>query len=207
VSHSSAASRLPALAVVAAAHALVVFGLLLLARVHPAAVSPQESPAFAWLLPPAGPTSSHPSRASPPAQRVRPRGPAIAPAQPLLPEAPAAAQPEQPNGAIDWTAEASGAAERWVQQDEEARRQARRFSAPPPVAAFLPTPRHPAFGWNYAATHRVEAVPGGGTIIHLNDGCSLVIFVVFPMIGCSLGKPPARGDLFEHMHAPAGSGQ
>jgi len=147
--------------------------------------------------------------------RARPPGPAVAPAEPRLPEAPAAApapntaaaaQPDRSNGAIDWAAEASGAAERWVGLDEEARRRARRFGAPPPAAAFVPTPRRLTFGWNYAATHRVEALPGGGTIVHLNDSCALVIFVVIPMIGCSLGKVPARADLFEHLHDPAPSG-
>jgi hypothetical protein len=37
------------------------------------------------------------------------------------------------------------------------------------------------------------------TIIHLGDQCALVLFVVVPMVGCTLDKVPARGDLFDHM--------
>ena len=55
------------------------------------------------------------------------------------------------------------------------------------------------FAWNYAATHRVEALPQGGLAIHINDNCTLLIFPL-PFIGCTIGKKPANGDLFESMH-------
>jgi hypothetical protein len=60
-----------------------------------------------------------------------------------------------------------------------------------------PAPR-PQFGWDESKIHRIEALPEGGTIIHLNDRCVLALTgFLIPM--CKLGKIPARGDLFEHM--------
>jgi hypothetical protein len=53
------------------------------------------------------------------------------------------------------------------------------------------------FAWDYAATHRIEAIPEGGMLVHLNDNCVLIIFPL-PFIGCAIGKHPANGDLFEH---------
>jgi hypothetical protein len=55
------------------------------------------------------------------------------------------------------------------------------------------------FAWDYAATHRIEAIPEGGMLVHLNDYCVLIIFPL-PFIGCGIGKLPANGDLFEHRH-------
>jgi len=67
---------------------------------------------------------------------------------------------------------------------------------------FAARPKHHAFHWNYASTHRVEPVPGLGTIIHLSDECAIFVFVIIPMAACALEKPPVRGDLFKHMHDP-----
>jgi hypothetical protein len=57
----------------------------------------------------------------------------------------------------------------------------------------------PGIAWDYAATHRVEAIPGGGILIHLGDNCVLVL-IPLPLVACGIGKPPADGDLFQHMH-------
>jgi hypothetical protein len=44
---------------------------------------------------------------------------------------------------------------------------------------------------------------GLATAINLNDRCGIVLFLIIPFAGgCALEKPPARGDLFEHMHDP-----
>ena len=59
--------------------------------------------------------------------------------------------------------------------------------------------------WDYAATHRVEALPGGVTVINLNDHCAIAFLWVLPIFGCSLGKIPARGDLFDHRQYAAES--
>ena len=53
-------------------------------------------------------------------------------------------------------------------------------------------------GWDYAATHRIEALPQGGTVIALDDRCSLVLAPI-PIVGCWLGHLPASGGLFRHM--------
>jgi hypothetical protein len=57
------------------------------------------------------------------------------------------------------------------------------------------------FGWDKSHTQRVEAVPGGISV-RLGSRCT-VVFAPLPVGGCSLGKIPARGDLFEEMPAPA----
>ncbi len=68
----------------------------------------------------------------------------------------------------------------------------------------LPAPpeKAPQFDWDYAATHRVEQIEGGGLLVHLDDHCVLVLFPL-PFIGCGLGTKPANGDLFKNMGAPA----
>jgi hypothetical protein len=66
--------------------------------------------------------------------------------------------------------------------------------------AFPAAPQKPAqFAWDYAATHRVEAIPGGGILVHLSDNCVLIIFPL-PFVGCGIGKRPENGELFEHLH-------
>jgi hypothetical protein len=64
------------------------------------------------------------------------------------------------------------------------------------------TDKRPQFGWDYAATHRVEAIPEGGLIIHLNDNCVLILFPL-PFGECAIGKRKANGDLFKHMNDPS----
>ncbi len=54
------------------------------------------------------------------------------------------------------------------------------------------------FGWNHAATHRVEAIPAGGVLININDRCAIA-WLIFPVPVCRIGKIPVRGDLFEHL--------
>lgn len=104
-----------------------------------------------------------------------------------------------PSTTIDWAAEAKGATSRQVEQDEETRGRAKAF-APPTSPMFAAAPAHkPAFHWNYARTHRVEALPGGVTVINLNDHCAVAFLWVLPFIGCQPGKIPIRGDLFDHM--------
>jgi hypothetical protein len=70
-----------------------------------------------------------------------------------------------------------------------------------PHASTTPSSKTPEFGWSYAPTHRVESMPGGGLLINLNDNCVIVISPL-PFFVCALGKKPANGDLFKHMHEP-----
>lgn len=61
-----------------------------------------------------------------------------------------------------------------------------------------PLPRH-RFGWDYAATHRIQELPTGGTEVMINDRCAIV-FAPLPVLGCVLGRIETTGDLFEHMN-------
>jgi hypothetical protein len=60
-------------------------------------------------------------------------------------------------------------------------------------------PAVPKFGWYYAGTHRIEELPGGGTIINLTDRCAIVVYVLLIPV-CKIGKIPANGDLFKRLH-------
>jgi hypothetical protein len=56
------------------------------------------------------------------------------------------------------------------------------------------------FGWDYAATHRVETSQGL-PIIHLSDRCVVGFLLILPFFGCGFGgEIPVNGDLFKHMH-------
>lgn len=105
-----------------------------------------------------------------------------------------------PPPSIDWQQESRSAAARAAETLETERRRQGKFAPDPRFAR--PTPR-PEFGWDQSKTHRIQSLPEGGTVIHLNDRCSLTLngFII-PM--CKLGKIPARGDLFDHIgDAPA----
>jgi hypothetical protein len=100
---------------------------------------------------------------------------------------------------VDWSRASGLAAQRQVEAMEAARRRDRGFTAHDASRNLAPPlPPRPEFHWNSAQTDRIEPIPGG-TIIHLNDRCVLVISGLI-MPACSLGKIEARGDLFEHMH-------
>ena len=74
-----------------------------------------------------------------------------------------------------------------------------------PHSSSVPTSKTPEFGWDYVATHRIEAIPEGGLLLHLNDNCVLILFPL-PFAGCGIGTKKANGDLFEHMHDRSRSG-
>lgn len=93
----------------------------------------------------------------------------------------------------DWTEELHLAAKNAVANQLAQKRHELDFAH-----AFPTLPKKPQqFAWDYAATHRIEAIPGGGMLVHLNDNCVLILFPL-PFVGCGIGKRPANGDLFEH---------
>ena len=67
----------------------------------------------------------------------------------------------------------------------------------------LEPPRVPeeVFAWDYAATHRLVPLSGGGFAVSLNDNCQLVVLPL-PFIGCVLGKRQVNGALLENRHPP-----
>jgi hypothetical protein len=97
--------------------------------------------------------------------------------------------------APDWTAELHQAAKNAVANELAQKRHDFDFAHAYPRTPTKP----PQFAWNYAATHRIEAIPGGGMLIHLGDNCVLLLLPL-PMVGCGIGKHPANGGLFDHMH-------
>jgi hypothetical protein len=195
------ASRLPILSVVVAAHLGAL--LLLVVLTHTQRVPRvEEEPLLVMLLAPA---ASAPAVRPVPSRRDRTPAHPTNDVQPEVraPLAPAASG-ESPT--IDWAAETHAAAEAQLEEDEQARRRSGAF-APRHSDAFASPKRKPEFHWDYARTHRVEPLSGGiGVAVHLNDHCALVLFWLIPMVGCSVGKIPVRGDLFEHMHDPPEAG-
>jgi hypothetical protein len=111
---------------------------------------------------------------------------------------------ESENNAIhpptDWAAEMSRVVNDAV--SEKLAQKPRDFGFPHSPSA--PDSKTPKFEWDYVATHRIEAIPEGGLLLHLNDNCVLILFPL-PFAGCGIGKRKANGDLFEHMHDPARS--
>lgn len=188
-------------------------------RVTAAAIAVALQGVFFWVIlhetmePTAGPKST-PLEVSIFAAASRPRPaplprehhhPTLRPLPPIEKElAPVAAPIEQPitvphlpkpapHAPIDWQEAIQGEV-----RAEESRSRPRKlnFGFPQEPAAVAPAP---AFGWDYARTHRVEELPGGGTIINLTDHCAIV-FYVLPIPVCKIGKIPANGHLFDHMH-------
>ena len=199
MSSRAAPPRAPVLAVVVAVHAGVLALLIAETRSRLVHGDAQPPPLLLLLLPsPGRPTAAEASSgAAARADRLRSRAPAA-----RAVDVPPTAPPAVPGTAIDWAAQAEGAAAREVEADEQRARQARAL-APKPSPTFAVRAQRPEFHWDYARTHRVEPLPGLETVIHLSDECAVVLFVVIPFAGgCALEKAPVRGDLFEHMHDP-----
>jgi hypothetical protein len=92
---------------------------------------------------------------------------------------------------VDWRAEAQRAAAAAVDEPSVQKPFGPRAQAP---LAAQPKP----FGWDKTHTERVQALPEGGILVRLSDNCAMVI-APLPLVGCSLGKRKARGDLFDGM--------
>jgi hypothetical protein len=107
--------------------------------------------------------------------------------------------PSEENNAIhstpDWSQELGLAAKDAVAKELEKKKHEADFAHVFPAQPTSPT----QFAWDYAATHRVESLPQGGLVIHINDNCVLLIFPL-PFVGCAIGKKPANGGIFESMH-------
>jgi hypothetical protein len=119
-----------------------------------------------------------------------PVAPAANPATPLL----------QQDSKVDWMTEARRSA---VAVTREGPSTQRSLGGDRPE----PSPRikQKPLGWDQTHTRRVEALPQGGILIRLSENCALAI-TPLPLVGCSLGKRKARGDLFESMEQRAQPG-
>jgi len=123
-------------------------------------------------------------------------------------------EPQPPSNVIsapvapDWSREMQMAANNEVDA-EERKRDKPSLLAPHDFSRVRPGSTDyskPQFGWNHAATHRVEELPGGGLLINVNDRCAIA-WVIFPFPICRVGKIPVQGDLFQHMKDPAALGE
>jgi hypothetical protein len=113
-------------------------------------------------------------------------------------------EPAATNTTPDWRAQAEETAQlsarRMVETEDAAKRRVNAFTShmkplePPRVPG-------PTFAWDYAATHRIVPLQGGGLAISLNDNCQLMVLPM-PFIGCVLGKRKANGELLENRHPP-----
>lgn len=122
-----------------------------------------------------------PKEASPPAEIMEPI---------TLPRAPEPA----PHAPADWRQALQGE----VRAEESPSQTGKlRFGFPQPSPAGPVAA--PEFGWDYARTHRVEALPEGGMLLNLSDRCALVIYGFLIIPGCRIGRIPANGHLFERM--------
>jgi hypothetical protein len=95
----------------------------------------------------------------------------------------------------DWGEELKLAAKNTLDKELAQKKHESDFSHVYPKTPAKP----PQFAWNYAATHRVEALPQSGMLIHLGDNCVLALLPL-PIVACAIGKQPANGDLFNNMH-------
>jgi hypothetical protein len=197
------ASRLPLLALVVAAHLGAL--LLLVILTHKQRVPRvEESPLLVMLLAPVVSPALRPQ--PPPHGRDTTRSQRTNALQPEA-RAPLAPAASEKSPTIDWAAEGHAAVEQQIEEDERTRRHGGALG-PRHSDAFASPKRKPEFHWDYARTHRVEPLSGGiGVAVHLNDHCALILFWLIPMAGCTVGKIPVRGDLFEHMRDPPGSGE
>jgi hypothetical protein len=186
----------------------VVFLGLFALRIPTPRTGKEESRAMAFLLLPD--ERPQPPTAAQAASRTRLKraAPAESPAANVTP------QPESPSNAItapaapDWRRELQIAANNEIEAQERKRHQPSPL-APHDFSGVQPgstTDSKPRFGWNHAATHRIEEIPTGGLLININDRC-VIAWVVFPLPFCRIGKIPVRGDLFEHMQDPAPPGE
>jgi hypothetical protein len=191
------AKFLCAIAVVLGFHGTVIWLLLAASRVLSFRTKSQSLEIVLIARPVVAPENSSISRVLENATRRR-----QITAKPIL--TPSARPQDSENNAIhpttDWATEMSR-----VVNDAVSKKLARRprdFGFPHSPSA--PASKTPQFEWDYVATHRIEAIPEGGLLLHLNDNCVLILFPL-PFAGCGIGKRKANGDLFEHMRDPARS--
>jgi hypothetical protein len=189
------AGRLWVIALVAALHAGVLWGLL---RTKPPLVirnsTTQLEVTYITLDTPKSVTTGSTSR---PRLSIPP---VIEPRPPTQPNATAATQEDNAiNTPIDWADELDRTVKKAA--SDASAPQPRVFGAPP--LAPEPQARPPELAWSRSSTHRLETYPGG-TAVHLGDNC-VIAFTPLPFPVCRPGKKAANGDLFKHMRDPTQS--
>ena len=190
------AQRIAAAAIAAAAQGLFCL-FILHEKVEPTALTnskPLEASILQTVrrLRPAAPQREGGRRISrhPPAQKSEVPLPAEVIGSIPLPRA----VTSMPHAPIDW----QGALRSEVRaQESRSRAGIPRFGLPQPRAREPPAPE---FGWDYAHTHRLRQLSGGGLLINVSDRCAVVIYAFLLVGGCNIGRIPVNGRLFDHMH-------
>jgi hypothetical protein len=186
--------RAAALIFVLAAHLMAL--LLLVTFTRSRSMPAEDLPPPVWILrlPPQTQPNTETHTDSPFRARRSPGTQTPSSVPKLAQPAPPPSNPSE----IDWAEEARSTAIQEVQREEQERRRSEAL-APPKSALFGPKAAPaPSFHWYRANTRRFEPLRNGGMLINLSDNCALIIFP-FPLLGCTLEKVPARGDLFDHM--------
>ena len=185
------------IAVVLGLHLTIIWLLLTTARQTTEETKSQALEIVFYPRPPPSIESKPTSRI---AENVAPRHRSKANAAPYADAGPQSSENNEMPAPVDWASELTRTARDAV--PEESVQKSREFGFPHRSAA--PAGNPPQFGWDYAATHRIESIPEGGLLVHLNDNCVLVLFPL-PFAGCAIGKRKANGHLFDHMHDPSQS--
>lgn len=190
------AGRLWVIALVAALHAGVLWGLLQTTpRLEMRTSTAELEVTYINLSTP----KSVATGAAPIARLSIP--PVVEPRPPTQPNASAATQEDNAiHPPVDWTDELDRTVKKAA--SDASAPQPRVFGAPPLGPA--PQAEPPELAWSRSRTHRLETYPGG-TAIHLGDNC-VIAFTPLPFPVCRLGKKAANGDLFKHMRDPPQSG-
>lgn len=133
--------------------------------------------------------SSTPWRLAPRRNEVPRAVPPVAP----RPISPTHAAKPAPHAPVDWRRAIQGE----VQAEESVSRKKKiDFGFPQaPQGPHAPS----EFGWDYAPTHRIVALPHGGMIINFSERCFINLWYPIPM--CR-GKEPANGHLFDNLKGP-----
>jgi hypothetical protein len=205
--------RAALLLLVLAVH-LAVFFLFAALRSPVSRTKDTGLPSIAFWVPLFEPKSAPETQPTGPVPRVdgtmrMPRVPSAARTPQRVAPNPVAPEPTPESTAItppavpDWRHELEIAANNQLASAERRRREPS-VLAPHDFSAVKPgsTDHSRAeFGWDHAATHRVEELPAGGWLINISDHCAIaIVLMIMPV--CKIGTIPARGDLFEHMKDP-----
>jgi hypothetical protein len=193
-------SRATTLAVVAAAHGLVLW---IIWRGHSAPVDEAQTfNSVMFFFPdPARSRTARPSvrRMAPPAVRVGTR-PVPVQSHPSVDSGTAITLPTGPTAGVDWDAELTHAADSTLEKEKRAREQlgalTRKFVAEPDPNNPGPVPAG-RFRWYDAGIHHIDT-RGSVPVLHLNGRCVLIAFII---PACAIGHIEIHDDLFEDMAA------